>query len=766
MKALSLSVVLFLLIVPVAAIAAAQDSVPPNLPGSSLMIPWSDFKEILEKLDAQGGGTPEPEPPVDGMIASATYNAVVGEHSVFVNIEATIVVLKKSGWAVIPVMRTGAPVAEATLDGKPTALSSNQGQLQLAVNEPGAHTLRLKLALPLTKNSGPEGFSLPTVAAQVQKLSVKIDKPELEVKTDVGGRLISTSSGGATTASGSFSPSDPVRVTWARSVPKAQKAEARVSAQVRTLLTLGEGLGVYTTIVDYDIQHKPVTEFEMLLPEDVTVADVSTDGMVDWRVDKVEGGQRLKVSIAFEAIGRHPVAVTYEKALPEGDSTEMATADLKVENVVHELGYLAVAVRSNVQVSPKDGSLQNLSSIDANELPPDLRGRGDQKVLFGFTYLKHPAKVVFEVQRHKDASVLTCEVEHAAYRIMWTDRGKQVIEATYRIANRNLQYLSLTLPPDTDLWGVFRDGQPVKSAEKDGQVLLPIFQGGLNTRFTITVLAYRKAGGFGLPMGRKAIELPLLDVGAQKVDLELYLPADRFRFFGYGGKLRPGQQIVPVTSSIVTLEGNVGGKAAGASQAGGDDGLFWEKDNFAQDEATIDRNLQYRDERSHIQSKIANIPVATANPGYANAMTRGALPVRFDVAWQGHPYRFSTSIVDPGEKMNVTFLFSRRIRSSMVGLAVFLLALVFGYLIAWIVVAKKESSLKPPSRPAVWLGADVVLLGLLAVMHGSSRFTLIFGAIVGVLGLLIRTAIVMNRASKHTPVATPVEPSIEEGGDE
>lgn len=62
--------------------------------GSSMWIPWSDFKDILEKLlDAQRGVPDEP-PPYDAVVSSADYAADVGENNVSVKISATIFVLK------------------------------------------------------------------------------------------------------------------------------------------------------------------------------------------------------------------------------------------------------------------------------------------------------------------------------------------------------------------------------------------------------------------------------------------------------------------------------------------------------------------------------------------------------------------------------------------------------------------------------------------------------------------------------------------------
>ena len=653
-----------LLILGNAAIAApVVEFNPPKMPGASLCVPWEDFKGIIEKL---GQVTPPEEdpPPIAGVVSAANYVADVRAEGVVVTAEIELSVLKKDGWASIPVITTGLPLASASLDGKATVLMIDNGLLHAVVRGFGAHRLKLEMRLPLQNEGGPEKFRLPTAKAQINRLEVRVGQPNLQVSIEPGGALASTTTGGKTVATGSFAPGDAITVRWARRAEKTTKAEARVSAEVRTMLTVGEGLGVYTSIIDFDIQHKPISRFEIDLPADVAVADVSTDGLVDWQLVDQPEGQRLTVAIAYEAVGRHQVALTLEQPLPAKEQTKVAVADIKVRDIVHEVGYLAVAVRTNVQVTADDSTWKNLAPLDVSELPADLRGTTDQQVLLGFKYIKHPYALDLQIVKHKDAAVLTCKVEWAAYRIMLTGDGKQLIEGTFRIANRSLQYLTLTLPPDTDLWGVFRDGVPVKAAESDGKILLPIFRGGLRDTFTMKILAYRKSGGL-LPVGRRSLELPRVDVSMGKAQLAVFMPPDR-RYFSFGGKLRPSTDPLPT--------GAVSGEESDVSGSGGQP-----RNKLT---GLLGRNVDYRRTQSQVQWKAEDAPINMSNAGYDNTLSRGALPVVFLVQWQGEVHRFAKNLVDPDEKLDLSFYYTKRSRSAWLGLVLFLLCVAFGYLFA------------------------------------------------------------------------------------
>jgi len=718
----------------------------PDMPGSSMWIPWSDFKDILEKLIDVRCGVPDAPPPYDAVVSSADYSAEVGEGGVTVAVAAKVFVLKQEGWALVPVMKAGAPVSDATLDGKPTALvTKNDGILYLVLKGFGIHELAVNLELEPSTDRGARRFVLPTVLSQVNHLEVRIGRPDIVVKVSPGGQMESRTVGSSTVATGSFPPADQVTVSWARSVPRAEKEAARVSAEVRTMLTVGEGLGVYTAIVDFDIQHKPVSEFVMALPSDVTVADVSTEGLVDWRVSEVEGGKELAVSISYEALGYHQVAVTYENVLPSDDEVAFEVVCPIVKNVVHEVGYLAVAVTTNVQVDPKEGSLENLVQIDPSELPPDLRGSGDQKVLYGFKYIKHPSRVELDVVRHKDASVLTCEVEQADYKVMLTDEGKQIIEATYRIANRSLQYLALTLPEGADLWGVYRDGEPIKAAEDDGKILLPVFQGGMHKTFNIKILAYRKTGKL-LPFGSKRIGLPTLGVGVNRVNLTLYLP-ERFRYFGFGGKLRMGQGSSRIASrpsgqQTVLMEYLSAEPTDEIIESLGATPSPGESAGEHEISAVGKSIIKYRAEQSQVQPRVSSAPVQAANVDYIRAMTRGALPVEFDVAWEGTPYHFSTLIVDPKEETFVKFFYGRRVDYRVLKLLAFLLAAYIGYLLAKAIIARRHEAVEKPRRTVVWL---IVLVLFLFLIPAGGLSVVFLGFVLGFVIMLFHWRAIKKR---------------------
>ncbi len=571
-----------------------------------------------------------------------------------------------------------------------------------------------------------------------------------------GGQIVSknNSSGSGTIATGSFYPGSYVNISWSRKASGAIKEEARVSAEVRTMLTVGDGLAVYTTIVDFDIHHKPLSKFSFIIPDDVSVADVSTQGLVDWKVEKGEKGKELNVSIAYEAIGRHSVAITYEKILEGETSSELKTSSIVVKDVVHEVGYLAVAVTTNIQVTPKEGSFENLAPLDPSELPADLRGNKDQRVLFGYKYIKHPNGLAMTIVKHDDASVLTCEIENAHYKIMITGSGKELLEGTYRIANKSLQYLTLSLPEGTDLWGVFSNGKAVKAGEKDGKILLPIYQGGLNKTFEMKVLAYRKFGSFFL-FGSKNIELPILDVGAHKVFVEVFLPR-KYEIFNFGGNLEHTWSSPPSVGEKGKVS-SVGLASKVDKITSGEDP--WEK---GIDDITVDNRNYRRDQSQGLGGSNINLPANAYNPGYATTMARGALAIKFAVNWEGRKYNFTTSILDPNEDTNISFFYSKRARSSIFWLTIFGISLFIGSLATRNLLSRTMELVPKPSRRLYWIAlAGLVIIALFYYSQSNAGFLIFSGMLFGVFYRLLRLVIVkikFDRDNKPEPVTVEEKP--------
>jgi hypothetical protein len=703
-------------------VATADAKTPVNLPDSTMSIPWSDFKDMLEKLSATQAGPIKEKPPYDALISNADYTIQVKEHIALIRVRAEIVVLKQDGWSSVPVMKSGAHLDQVRLNGEPAALvKKSDGLLYVIADEPGIHILDLKYEAPLNDSGGPKYLNFPTLESPVNHLTVEISQPNQQVTFGDGKILKSSSAGAKTTAAGSFKPGSEQTIQWAQSVKKQARAEARVSAESNTLATVGEGLVVYTTIIEYTIQHKAINTFTLVLPESVVVADVSTDGLVDWNVEKSDGEQKLIIQIAYEAMGKHQVAVTFEDNLPAETESVIETADIRVLDVVRDAGVLGVAVRGNVQVETTEA--KNLAPLDLQELPPDMQLDEKSKVLFGYKYIRHPATAKLKVIRHRGASVLSCVVERADYKIMITDRGKELLEASYIIANRTRQYISLTLPEGMDLWGVYRDGNPIHAADRDGKILLPVFGMREKKSFEIKILAYKERK-FGKYFGKKRFDIPLLDAPVHSNNLSLFLPKS-YKYFALGGNL--GEALKGGFYSSVQHASSLDETASSTIIPGKSRRNISGKDLEKQEYRSLANLLAYDVNLTDDADVKFSI-----NEQYTNVMTRRALSVQFDVVWEGKRYDFSTRIVDPNEGMYATVKYIKEVKSNAPKWIVLIAAIFMGYIGArWTI--ERLGKIKPThdDKHRLFFIIAVLVVIVLSPIAGVSLKLLVFILILG-----------------------------------
>jgi hypothetical protein len=112
------------------------------------------------------------------------------------------------------------------------------------------------------------------------------------------------------------------------------------------------------------------------------------------------------------------------------------------------------------------------------------------------------------------------------------------------VRNQLKQYLSLRLPPGAEMWSAFVGGQPVKPTQsKDGTYRIPLAksQWGQDGQqgFPVEVIYYRAVPKF-LPVGYRAMSLPMPDAPVSRMVWSLYLP-EKYRFAYFGGDVEKGQ---------------------------------------------------------------------------------------------------------------------------------------------------------------------------------------------------------------------------------
>jgi hypothetical protein len=481
---------------------------------------------------------PPESAPSDYTISKARHVARVEGDAVFVKARVTVDVLKREGWASVPLLSTRAALVSATVVGQRGAapVFVSRGQYHLLTKKAGPVELELEYAIDLFDNAGERGFTaeLPVGGATELEVHVPSSQPlDFSIPTARGLRRGDTAGEQVVTAALTANPS--VTVSWRREAIEdgpQDTAAPRIYAEHHALLGVGEGVVVGTSEVHYSILHHGTDRLQLRIPEGLTLLDVTGRGVRDWELTQGAGPKVLNVGLDFEAEGAYTLRLEYEQALGDAASGQNATIEaprVEVLGVERVKGYLGVDARSNLEIDA--GSVAGARPIDVRELPAGILGQTDYPVLLGFTWRDSARTIPLTLTRHDEVDLLVTIVDQLAAETVPTPDGRRMTRATWALRNNRGQYLRVAMPEGSTPWSVFVGGRAVKPArDAKGRLLVPLARseaaGGALARFAVEVVYVEdgeKPDSRG--SGDLVAGLPRVDVPVTAVAWTVWMPA-------------------------------------------------------------------------------------------------------------------------------------------------------------------------------------------------------------------------------------------------
>jgi hypothetical protein len=516
---------------PLVAAPPTGDERLPKLEKSGMIVPWEDFKKILDEIRrVEPPVKPEP-PPVDFAFSGCEVevNVAPDDKQVRVGLKLSIQVLNPDRWVEIPVIAEGAALSRFEMDGRPANVYRKNGMHHVALKGEGRHALVLDYVAPVSDSRGTHSTHLMFPAAPVIALDLRIPRAGMDVS--LGGAVIRSIERGPerTRVLAAFQQAHNASITWFKQVELDEK-ESKVLAELRSLLSVGEGMLRGTAIAAFTVHGSGVDRFRLAFPADVTVLDVVAQGIRDWSAEKKQGTEReeniLTVNLNYRAQGSYSFQITFERQL-EGTSAETTAPDVAILDVLRDKGFIAIAAATNVEINPV-GELLNATPVDPAELPRDLTTLAREPVLYSFKYLRHPIEIGLRIVKHEDLAVKRTIVESARLFSYLSPEGKLITSAAYSVKNNRKQYLAVTLPEGGEVWGVYVEDRPVKAARtEEGEILVPLKKTAANAAGELEAfdveLVYFQQQGAGL-WGRHTFGGPALDVDLLEAEWHLFLP--------------------------------------------------------------------------------------------------------------------------------------------------------------------------------------------------------------------------------------------------
>jgi len=662
----------------------------PRLDETGVVVPWEDFRKILEEIRrVEPPAVPDP-PPVDFALSAceATVSITKDEKQARVRMAFSLQVLNAERWVEVPLISEGVALSYLKLDGEPANVYRKNGRHWIALRGQGSRSVSLEYLAPVNENRGSHVTYLRFPQAPVISLDMTVPRPQLSFQID-GAVVRSTErSNGSTRVQAAFQQIQDASVTWFKQAELDEK-ETKLLGELRTLLSIGEGMLRGTTHAVFTIHGKGVDTFRIGIPEDLTVLDVNAQGIDDWVAEPSEADASgstervLRVRLNHVAQGSYAFQFSFETSL--GDTTADARIpDLRILDAIRDKGFIAVAAATNVEINPV-GKFENATTVDPSELPGELISMAGQPVLYAFKYLQHPVRVELSIVKHDDLAVKRTIVESAHLFTYLSPEGKCLTSARYRIKNNRKQYLELELPEGGEGWGAYVDDLPVKAAKtEDGKILIPLRKtvpsaSGDLEPFDIELVYFQRepAGSWG----QHRFEGPKLDVDAMEVQWHVFLPRDK-RYAGFAGNLHPDDRlnrVVYLETTAYNLRSNedldrlrkfdLADKELGfvATPQHDDPNLPAERPAIDEDD---ERQQQLEQELTELKQRRDAPPARHQRPADPQAMSnvggdlsgfyggagraRGVLPVRFHIPVDGLRLSFTGRILTAAEAPMVT----------------------------------------------------------------------------------------------------------------
>ncbi len=302
-----------------------------------------------------------------------------------------------------------------------------------------------------------------------------------------------------------------------------ERKQGTFSAQVDTLISIADATLKGHASLEINVKSGSLMALQLQLPMGVNVLSLSSPALRIYQVKEHSQGQFVDIEFTREMQGQFRVEVSYERILAEQEDTQVPTIEVQGAQVEH--GRIAIEALAAVEV--QTASMQQLSSIDVNELPQQLILKTANPILLAYRYVHLPYQLHLKVTRHKELAVQNATIEQAQYETLFTDSGLAVTTIEYFIKNSRKQFLRLQLPENSTVWSVFVGGKREKpaQAEEGKQILIKMMNSSQG--FSVEIIYASQIATWD-KKGNIVATLPRPDIIVTRSIWDVYLPEGIF----------------------------------------------------------------------------------------------------------------------------------------------------------------------------------------------------------------------------------------------
>ena len=458
----------------------------------------------------------------------------------------------------------GATLIDASAAGRPLPLMAEGTAHTALVPGPGPFALTLEWGAPLTFTPGRGSFVLPSPPAGTVRATIDLPGEQADVHLSSGLVTRRSTSGGRTVVEATLTPGSSNEVWWSMrdSAPTAAAREARIVADVMTLVTLGDSDVRMVALVDVSVVQGEPRTIGVLLPAGYELTGIS-GGSIETSSQR-DGGVTL--TVADPTARRHQFLVSLERS-HNGGSFTFETGFVTLADVQRERGEIAVEGVGTLELTAaeRDG----MHRIDVRELNRALQSLARLPILSAFRYQRTASTVpglTLDAKRFTDAGVLAAFAEYAMATTLVTAEGRALTEVVLELQNHAQPFLKVTLPAGASIVSVEVAGESAKPVLGADGTRVPLLRPGFRPQGSYRVsFVYLHAG---TPFARKGdlqMTLPKMDVPVGTIYWEVFVP-DNYSVRAIAGNVIDRRTL---DRSLIASSGRDREGVAGSGSGGG-----------------------------------------------------------------------------------------------------------------------------------------------------------------------------------------------------
>ena len=530
-------------------------------PAGSVTISRPEYDRLLDLASRQP--RPAEAPPIAGALTRADIRARVGAGVVRATMQVDGEVFR-TGPAKVPLV-AGATLIEARMAGGPLPLIIEGNAHVAVISGPSTFSAVLEWGAPLTTTPGRGAFVMPVPPAGSATAVIEVPGEQTDVRISPGLVLRRTSANGLTTIEATLEPGSPTQVSWStRETPQVSPREARLLADVKTLVTIGEAELRLVTLVDLTVVQGEPSAIEVTIPAGYEVTGVSGASLE--RHEERPGQIILFVTTPSQR--RHQFLVSLERS-NSGGSFKLETGIPALPSAQRETGEIAVEGIGTLEISVPE--TPGLRRMDVREVDPALASAARQALLAAFRYQRGSGAVpvlALGVTRFADAPVLAAVAERAIATTLVTSEGRALTEVSLWVRNRAQPFIKVALPPGASMLSVEVAGAPAKPVEGKDGTRVPLLRRGFRSDGAYAVsFVYLHAGSPFDKKGNMQMTLPKMDLPISVVEWELFVP-DQYRADRFAGNAIAENLVGPIDKESDVREGRGVGSGIGGGTGG------------------------------------------------------------------------------------------------------------------------------------------------------------------------------------------------------